>query len=273
MNQTPFQSVHSRGRLCPIHSRGRLCHIRRGLAACVPLLIATLFALPASGQPAGDTAKPAAAIRMAGPLAAKEMMEELAAEFGKSGKPAAVDYQRIDMPGYAASALVSGRDMILTFGKLTDKDLSSVRDGWKKLAPQEVALGARAVAVVVHERNGVESLTMEQLQSVFSGKAGEWKVFGGEGKAIRRYGLAPTDPLSIMFHEKVLPAGRCNMVVRKANSAEALAALAGDPQAIAFVDAVSALAAGASRADYVPPLFEDGEDIHEDTDTVAPLQC
>jgi hypothetical protein len=135
--------------------------------------------------------------------------------------------------------------MVLTMGRITDKDLNyGSKDGWKKLAPQEYALGARAAAVVVHARNPVDSLTMDQLQSVFSGKAAEWKVFGGESKPIRRYGLPQTDPLSVLFHDKVLPVVRCNMLTRKQDSAEVLAALASDPQAIGFVDAVAASAMG-----------------------------
>jgi phosphate transport system substrate-binding protein len=173
------------------------------------------------------------------------MMEELAAEFSKTGRPATLEYRRIDVASYAASALVSGQDMILTIGRLGDKELASAKDGWKKLAPTEHALGARALAIVVHERNIVESLTLEQVQRIFaSPPAAEWKLYGGEAKAIHRYGLPQTDPLGVLFHEKVLPSGRCGTMVRKDRSADVLTVLASDPQAIAFVDAVAASAAG-----------------------------
>ncbi|MDD4890558.1 MAG: hypothetical protein PHU85_11595 [Phycisphaerae bacterium] len=223
----------------PRRLRSLLCLAVVALALCTgaPILAQTTAPDPAKAN-----------IHMAGPAVAKAMMDDLAVEcFAKSGTMAAsIDYLRIDSPNTAAGSLVSGRDMVLTSGKITEKDRSGVRDGWKALAPQEYILGARALAVVVHARNSIDSLTMDQLQSVFSAKTADWRVLGGENRAIHRCGLPAADPLSVLFHDKVLSAGKCNMLLRKKDSADALATLAGDPQAIAFVDAVTAAAAGGS---------------------------
>ena len=212
-----------------------------GMAVLCALAAPLLLITPVRGQATG-TEKPI--IRVVGPLAAKEMMEGLAGEFNKSKNQATLEYLRMENRGSAAGALVAGRDMMLSLGKVADKDLRYSKRRWKALAPEEQTIGARAVAIVVHERSAVESLTLKQLQMVFSGEAKDWTVFGGPRKSIRRYGLAFTDPLTRLFHEKVLSAGKCRMIVRKKDSQEALSALAGDPEGIAFVDAVAAASAG-----------------------------
>lgn len=183
-------------------------------------------------------------VKVVGPLAAKEMVDALAVEFAKGASSPTVDFSRIEHSGAAGRALLGGRDMMLCLGKVSEKDLGHAADRWKALAPREHTIAAQAVAIVVHPRNAVESMTLKQLQAAFSGEARDWTVFGGRRNAIRRYGLAFTDPLSGLFHEKVLSAGKCRMLMRKADSAEAIKALAGDPDGIAFVDAVAAMSAG-----------------------------
>ncbi len=211
-----------------------------GLTVLCALAAALLLVAPAVAQTAGDKLS----IRVAGPLAAREMTEALAREFSKTKPTAALDYLRNDAASSAAASLVSGRDMILTLGRVNEKDISYSKDRWKALAPEEHVIAARAVAIVVHERSAVESLTMEQLQLLFSGKAKDWTTFGGQAKAVRCYGLAFGDPLTTMFHDKAISAVKCGLVTRKKDSAETLTALAADPQGVAFVDAVAAMSAG-----------------------------
>lgn len=198
------------------------------------------FAAPLYAQTVTD--KPS--IRVAGPLTAKDMMEALATEFAKGKTPPTLDYVRNESASSAVGSLVAGRDMILTLGKVSEKDIGYSKDRWKALAPEEHVVAAQAIAIVVHERSPVDSLTLEQVQSLFSGKAKDWTTFGGQAKAVRCYGMVFGDPLANMFHEKVISAGKCGMVTRKKGSADVLEALAADPQGVAFVDAVAAMSAG-----------------------------
>jgi len=214
-----------------------------GFSVGMMILCATAALLsiaPAHGQAVAD--RPT--VKVVGPLAAKEMVDALAADFAKGASSPAVDYSRIEHSGAAGRALLGGRDMMLCLGKVSEKDLGYAAERWKALAPREHTIAAQAVAVVVHPRNAIESMTLKQLQAAFSGEASDWTVFGGRRNAIRRYGLAFGDPLTAMFHEKVLSATKCRMLMRKADSAEAIKALAGDPDGIAFVDAVAAMSAG-----------------------------
>lgn len=192
----------------------------------------------------GQTATDRPTVKVVGPLAAKEMLEAIAAEYGTAKAPIVLDYCRIETPGGAAGAFVAGRDMMLCMGTVAEKDLGYSKDRWKTLAPSEHTIAAQAVAVVVHARSPVENITIEQLRALFSPETRDWSAFGAGRSAVRRYGLAHGDMASVMFHEKVLSAGKCGMITRKKDSDEVLAAVAGDPQSIAFVDAVAASAAG-----------------------------
>jgi len=213
-----------------------------GIAAlCVPVA-------PVVGQGRGPGGPDAdeASIRISGPLVAKEMMEGLAAEFRKAEPPAGVEYLRMEAPPAAVRALVAGQDMVVTLGKVTEQDLGDSRARWKALKPQEHIIGARVAAVVVHARNPVDSLTRKQLWAIFSEDAKSWDIFGGAKKPIRRYGLPPYGPLGKMFHDTIIPANRCRMMFRRSDSEAVLKAVASDPEAIAFVDAVPAMSAGDS---------------------------
>ncbi len=203
---------------------------------------ATSSGVGASGS-GGKTAK-TSVVRVVGPRAAQELMGKLATEFSKGHEMISLDYQDQESPGTAVTAFVGGRDLLLTLGKLSPQATGAAAQKWKTLDPQEHVLGARVVAVVVHKRNPADSLTLEQLQSVFSGKIKDWKALGGEVKAIHCYGLMTSDPLATMFHQKVLPVSRCVPILRKTTSAEVLSVLAGDPDGIAFADAAALAAAG-----------------------------
>jgi len=134
---------------------------------------------------------------------------------------------------------------MLWWGKLNDRALGSTMYRWKKLSPEEHVVGARAMAVVVHVRNPLDSLTTAQLEAIFSGRASDWRVFGGGQSPIRCYGPASWDPVMRLFREK-LPSSRRGSMVRKRNSSEVLAAVASDPDAIAVVDAAAVASPGES---------------------------
>ena len=63
-----------------------------------------------------------------------------------------------------------------------------------------------------------------------------WKNYNGVDAEIHRYGPFTTEPAAKLFYEKVLPLSQCGQITRKKTSAEVIAALALDPQGIAFVD-------------------------------------
>jgi phosphate transport system substrate-binding protein len=95
----------------------------------------------------------------------------------------------------------SGDEGVASFGELFDGSVDLLLST-RALSPREQSLARRlsleihetvagldAVAVVVHPDNFVESLTLEQLRTLFSGKIVGWYGFGGSDRAVRL--LAP----------------------------------------------------------------------------------
>lgn len=198
-----------------------------------------------------QTDDPQQDVRIAGPLATKAMVEKVVAAFEAEpvGKPTPqnlrLHFRRLETPSSAARALMADRaDVILTWGEVSERELRQSRNRWRELAAEPKVVGVRAIAIVVHPRNAIDSLSLDQLEALYRGRAEQWSVVGGGHGKVRCYVLPQDDPLSILFHDKVLPASRLDRVIRKKDSQEILQSLASDPNAIAYVDAAHAMSAG-----------------------------
>jgi len=148
--------------------------------------------------------------------------------------------------------------------------------------PVEYVVAGRAVAVVVNSTNKVESLTLGQIQAIFRGEVDDWAVIGGTelaagrpvagdaagGKAripIRSFGLraggadARSSVVAGVFHSEVVAAGKIKRMVVKKDTAEVVAAVSMDSQAIGFVDltAIPGMGAGVLAGDVVVGALAD----------------
>ena len=100
------------------------------------------------------------------------------------------------------------------------------------------------MAVVVNPVNKVESLTLEQIRMIFAGEIEDWNVIGSTGLTtsggaagrINACGLRDTNPAAAVFYKECLPADKFKRVTLKKDTAEVLAVVSMDPQAIGFVD-------------------------------------
>ena len=143
-------------------------------------------------------------IHVTGHLASKDVAEALVAEFVKTTPAATLDFKRNDYTSGGARDLLGGRDMIFTIGQVTDRSLDDAKVRWKALQPQENLVGGKALAIAVHARSNLDSLTLDQVRDIFSGKIADWKILGGAAKPIRRYGTAAPDAYARMFDAKVV---------------------------------------------------------------------
>jgi ABC-type phosphate transport system substrate-binding protein len=138
--------------------------------------------------------------------------------------------------------------------------------------PAEYLLAGRAAAVIVNPANKIDVLTIGQLQAVFGGEVADWGTLGGAGLAtsghgksqiggsqikgsqnkgsqiggseIRAIGLRSDDLATGIFEKECLERAKWKRVAIKNNSAEVLAAVSMDPQAIGFVDLAGIPATG-----------------------------
>jgi len=118
--------------------------------------------------------------------------------------------------------------------------------------PAEYLLAGRAAAVIVNPANKIDALTIGQLQAIFGGEVEDWGTLGstsltarGDSKSqIKVYGLRSDDPATGIFEKECLDRYKWRRVVVKKDTAEAVAAVSMDPQAIGFVDLTAIPATG-----------------------------
>jgi phosphate transport system substrate-binding protein len=129
--------------------------------------------------------------------------------------------------------------------------------------PAEYLLAGRAAAVIVNPANKIDALTIGQLQAIFGGEVADWGTLGstlstGSGQAglttgggaakgtIKPYGLRSDDLATGIFEKECIERAKWKRVGIKKDSAEVLAAVSMDPQAIGFVDLAGIPATGQS---------------------------
>jgi phosphate transport system substrate-binding protein len=177
----------------------------------------------------------------------KELLEALAMEYSHRGNGLAVNFTINDTHSGAAGALLDGKDLLVTLSQVSDKTLGSVATRWNAAKPSSQVLCGRSVAIVVHMRNSLDTLTQEQIKGVFSGRIKDWKTLGGVDKPIRCYGTDLPDFYARMFNDRILPQQNWGLIYKKKDGAAVLEALSTDPAGIAFVNAIDV----AGKADSV----------------------
>jgi len=147
--------------------------------------------------------------------------------------------------------------------------------------PEEFCIAGRATAVIVNGANGIKSITMGQLAAIFSGEADDWNIIGssglsaqagGKGIPIHRFGVPSSDPAAGVFYRNCFPelyvgpatesearrgagsnvrpggAASVQKLTLKKDTADVVAAVSMDPNAIGFVD-LTALPGGGLSVD------------------------
>lgn len=71
-------------------------------------------------------------------------------------------------------------------------------------APIEITVAKDGIAIYVHEQNPVQSLTLEQIRDIYTGKYSSWKALGGTDEKIILYGRENNSGTYQFFKDVVL---------------------------------------------------------------------
>ena len=75
------------------------------------------------------------------------------------------------------------------------------------IRPIEISVARDAIAVIVHPDNPVESLTLQQISDIYSGKITHWKEVGGEDRPIVLLSRETNSGTHVYFLEEVIRLG------------------------------------------------------------------
>jgi ABC-type phosphate transport system substrate-binding protein len=174
-------------------------------------------------------------IRAAGTLQSLPM-QDLATEYVRAKAVVQMAYFPTN-EAEAVTQFVHGKELLLLNGLVPDRILKVHASAWDAMKPEFHSIAGRAVAIVTSVVNKEEAMTLDRIRSIFAGEVGQW----GDNpvmaqKDIHCYGLGAADPMTALFFSGVMRGTRCKNLQVKKDTPEIVAALALDPQGIAFVD-------------------------------------
>lgn len=105
--------------------------------------------------------------------------------------------------GTGIAALLNGTADIASASRKIEPE--EVQIGKQKgLNFKEVPVGRDGIAVIVNRKNPVKNLSMLQLKQIFTGKATNWRAFGGANAPIAVYSRDTSSGTHVFFQEHVL---------------------------------------------------------------------
>lgn len=143
--------------------------------------------------------------------------------------------------GTGITALIEGNtDIAQTSRAFKDEEIAAAKA--KGVTPQEIIVGWDGIAVVVHPKNPVQSLTTAQLSDIYTGKITDWQQVGGAPGPIVLLTREVNSGTYVFFKEHIVQRGDSKSPADYAksalmlNSSQALyEEVANNPKAIGYL--------------------------------------
>lgn len=100
--------------------------------------------------------------------------------------------------------------------------------------PVATIFATDALSIIVHPDNPVQSLTLDQIKEIFSGKTEDWSQFGGEGE-LTAYGRQPNSGTYVFFKNNVVEGDFGNNIRQMNGNAQIVESVAADTGGIGYV--------------------------------------
>jgi len=153
-----------------------------------------------------DPNKPAGFIQVKGSDTIVNACQKIAEEFMK-------DYPQVFVAvtgggsGVGIASLINKTcDVASASREMSTKEIELARQ--RNVFPREFVVAYDGVAVILNNDNPVDKLTIEDLHRIFTGKATNWKEFGGKDLAIVTLSREVSSGTHIYFKEEVVQLGK-----------------------------------------------------------------
>jgi len=109
--------------------------------------------------------------------------------------------------GVGIASLINGTcDVATASREMKPKEIEVA--GKHGVTPREFVVAYDGVAVIVNEHNPIDRLTIQDLHKIFTGKATNWKEFGGKDQAILTLSREVSSGTHMYFKEEVVHLGK-----------------------------------------------------------------
>ncbi len=169
------------------------------------LIVLVMFFVVGCGESV-DPNEPAGFIQVKGSDTIVNAVQKVAEEFMK-------DYPHIFVAitgggsGVGIASLINKTcDVATASREMKSKEIELAEK--RGVFPKEFAVAYDGVAVIVNKNNPVEKLTIENLHRIFTGKATNWKEFGGKNLPMVTLSREVSSGTHIYFKEEVVQLGK-----------------------------------------------------------------
>ena len=105
--------------------------------------------------------------------------------------------------GVGIASLINGTcDIAIASRKMRDEEIEIAKK--RGVEPKEFVVAYDGVAVIVNKNNPIDSLTIEQLHDIFTGKITDWKELGGKEGKVVTLSREVSSGTHMYFKEKVI---------------------------------------------------------------------
>lgn len=109
--------------------------------------------------------------------------------------------------GVGLASLINGTcNIAMSSREMKSEEIATAQK--RGIQPKEIIVGFDGIAVVVHPKNTVENLTIEDLRKIFTGEAKNWKEFGGRDLPIVTLSREVSSGTHAHFKEEVIRLGK-----------------------------------------------------------------
>ena len=132
-----------------------------------------------------------------------------------------------------AALLQENTDIAMSSRAIKFKERASFREQGRPF--EELVIAYDALAVIAHNSNPVDSLTLEQLKAIFQGKITNWKDVGGEDQNIVAFNRESSSGTYGFFQKKVLEGDKFGKLQTVGANGELVEKVADNKLTIAYV--------------------------------------
>lgn len=136
--------------------------------------------------------------------------------------------------GVGISALINSKtDLANSSRFITEEELHFAKK--RGVNPYAIIFALDALAIIVNEDNLIESITLEELSKIYSGKIRNWSELGGKDEDIILYGRQSSSGTYIYFREAVVKDEYHPSKIGMSGTAQIVDAIRGDKKSIGYV--------------------------------------
>ncbi len=162
--------------------------------------------------------------------------------------------------GAGIAALINGKtDLANSSRPLKQEEIELANE--RGVYPVATVLAIDALAIVVHQEQAIDRLTLEQVSAVYQGSIRNWQELGGHDQAISLYGRQSNSGTFVYFRDSIVQAEYSESVKQMNGTAQIVEAIRNDRAGIGYVGLGYVLNKEGQTADGVKVLAieTDGE--------------